>query len=159
MLQDISPPPWTGRPAWYTPTSGPATPSVGGCSGTKTIGAPSGRSARRPFGWWSSPVAHQRPLGQAPPSRSSKMAVSSALGVSQNRPIYKSISTIAITEAIIPSYLSPYKPGSPMKSQRISNNQHTNQDHRDSTQPVTCYITVHKYFSYIRVRIIITNQV
>ena len=61
--------------------------------------------------------------------------------VSQNRPIYKSTSTIAITEAIKPSYLSPYKPGSPTKSRRISNNQHTNQDRRDSTQPITCYIT------------------
>jgi len=79
--------------------------------------------------------------------------------LSQNRPIYKSTSTIAITEVIKPSYLSPYKPGSPTKSRKISNNQHTNQDRRDSTQPVTCYITVHKYVSYIRVRIIITNQV
>ena len=52
--------------------------------------------------------------------------------LSQNRPIYKSTSTIAITEAIKPSYLSPYKPDSPTKSRRISNNQQTNQDRRDS---------------------------
>ena len=31
-------------------------------------------------------------------------------------PIYKSTSTIAITKAIKPPYLSPYKPGSLMKS-------------------------------------------
>ena len=41
--------------------------------------------------------------------------------IKQNRPIYKITSTIAITEAIKLSYLSPYKPDSPMKSQRISN--------------------------------------
>ena len=29
----------------------------------------------------------------------------------------------------------------------------------DSTQPVTCYITVHKYLTYIEVHIAITNQV
>ena len=66
--------------------------------------------------------------------------------LSQNHPIYKSTSTIAITEAIKPSYLSPYKPGSPMKPRRILNNQHTNQDRRDSTPPITCYITVHRIF-------------
>ena len=36
--------------------------------------------------------------------------------VSQNHPIYKSTSIIAITKAIKPSYLSPYKPGSLTKS-------------------------------------------
>ena len=47
---------------------------------------------------------------------------------SQNRPIYKSTSTKAITEAIKPSYLSPYKSGSPMKPRRISNQFAYNQD-------------------------------
>ena len=31
-------------------------------------------------------------------------------------PIYKSTSPIATTEVVKPSYLSPYKPGSPMES-------------------------------------------
>jgi hypothetical protein len=36
---------------------------------------------------------------------------------------------MATTEVVKPSYLNPYKPGSPMKSQGSQINQYTSQDH------------------------------
>ena len=65
--------------------------------------------------------------------------------VSQNRPICKSTITIATTKAVKPSHLSPYKSGSPSSITKDLNS--TNIQAKiihDSTQPVTCYITVHK---------------
>ena len=49
-------------------------------------------------------------------------------GVSQNRPIYKSTSTKTIAGTIKFSNLNPYKPGSQLKSRRISNQLAYNQD-------------------------------
>jgi len=58
---------------------------------------------------------------------------SSTLLMSQNQPIYKSTSTKTIVETIKFSHLSPYKPGSQLKPQRISNQLAYNQDHSNST--------------------------
>ena len=55
------------------------------------------------------------------------------LKLSLNRPIYKSTSTKTIAETIKFSNLSPYKPGSQLKSRRISNQLAYNLDHSNST--------------------------
>ena len=63
----------------------------------------------------------------------SQAGVNRKLELSQNQPIYKSTSTKTIAETIKFSNLSPYKPGSQLKSRRISNQLAYNQDHSNST--------------------------
>ena len=71
--------------------------------------------------WWNKEnrAKQQQQRRWRPVQYTSRLCRTQAM--SQNHPIYKSISIIAITEIIKPSYLSPYKPSSPMKSRRISN--------------------------------------
>ena len=64
------------------------------------------------------------------------------------------------TKEVKPSHLSPYKSGSPSSIAKDldSTNIQAKIVH-DSTYPVTCYITVNKYLTYIGVHIVITTQV
>jgi hypothetical protein len=83
--------------------------------------------------------------------RSTALWASCAL--SQNWPIYKSTSTMATTETVTLSYLSPYKPGSPSSTTKDLESLPTyNQDHTWYNIHVTCYIKFTSCSIYIGVQ-------
>ena len=72
----------------------------------------------------------------------------------QNRPIYKSTSTMATTETIALSYLSPYKPGSPSSTTKGLDSSPTyNQDHTWFNIHATYYIKFTNTSPYIGVQL------
>ena len=72
----------------------------------------------------------------------------------QNWPIYKSTSTMATTEMITLSYLSPYKPGSPSSTTKDLDSSPTyNQDYTWFNIHATYYIKFTITSPYIRVQL------
>jgi hypothetical protein len=104
------------------------------------------------------------PLGLAsrPPEQDGgdRLATPSAGALSQNRPIYKSTSTMATIEVATLSYLSPYKPGNLSSiTMDLESSPTYNQDCTWFNIHVTCYNKFTNSSHTSEFNIVITTQV